>query len=1014
MPITNKMVQPELDTITEPNRVNPVSIVSTHQIPKVFRPIPVTNKVLISFDEGEDSADSTEFSGRRAVNCPISFSQASGLSFQNDNTATVSSTTMDEVLTNTKARKKSNSGSLLNQFEKNNKDADNPQRLEHKTCGDYGEKEHKQNQARGKDYCNHDSLRLSAQGTEDSCDGVLYGKKMNASRASFLCIEDIDSIPPASIRSIESPAIKLRPDSPRCMTVSSSQNANSFLSQSLHIRSSTNERSNDSTASGSHSSIGSSKEDDPTVSTSLPSFQSSDSYSFQDRAQCSASASASSSSSVRSDDVACITVEPKQKSDRRRMVREQKRVLRLFDRRQHSTDIRDITDNPWFQAMAADSKLEEYQVPSQTQSYLRNIEHKGRRTKLSKLGRSLKSQGKRKKLEQEDTTDPTCHGKETVSMSVSSSSSLLVAKYSTEITIEELRHALRRALSGKRSLDEVLECMMRVYSRPPDNFFQLLYKYFSCGKTIESSMKWITEELRVLQEDISDGQLSKGCEAYIILSRIYREILLQIFTSGPSTVKKAFLHNKKVRSSLIRFFRKDIPQGRLELKSWAKTSVAVFRILSSLMSEHASDVVLFLSSKDGLLSSLISKYICFPEVVSFVSKLCAADALSESSDCFLRYGPPNADGILLLAKENIVDTLAHAFIDSCNSRSGNSSDLTLEIQRNSLQCLKEISFKAVTMPKFGKTNCSMNPKQIKMLNTALETIPLYSATNHLQAGIEYSLKRLFESSDANKTHSNVFESNYPLSRILSLSSDLLEAVLVASESKKFAVRRTIGMVSTKNLEWVLLSKLDDLCGLLDRKGATRILSTTRLFIIQLLKCLFASNQNNIWDHLYKKKVPELLLTVIDENEFPTMIHKAVIECFESSLRRKDAVLLHKQWIENLGKHHGWTNEMHRIAENQKSRGIDAQHCRSQIQCTYVQITTTLMDIANSEYNMNLDSFFATHGVNLPCMGKLEIEIARIRDEHSKPCGGPKPDAKTVSVLACAEYLAARLDDVNAV
>eukprot|EP00178_Gracilaria_changii_P005795 TRINITY_DN1979_c0_g1_i1.p1 TRINITY_DN1979_c0_g1~~TRINITY_DN1979_c0_g1_i1.p1 ORF type:complete len:1038 (+),score=150.71 TRINITY_DN1979_c0_g1_i1:1879-4992(+) len=999
------MGKAEVGTVTEPARVQPISISSALDSAKLVRPVPIANKVLISFEDGEDSSSSQDVSLRQLRNCPNSLSEGSVLSLQNeDATLTFSSNRVDEAPVRSNANDSSAYGTI--RAEPQRKETSDSKCKQFGSVSDYDETG--KPERRGfQDFPSGYVSKVGTPSISDSRDDSRLDKPI---LESFIDLEYMENVPPASILIIESPASGNLSQTPNSVPINSKQEGVKTFATPLHFESFKCDGSNDSKTSESLSSVASSRGDDPSAF-SFSSTKSSDDH--RDRSR--GSASASSSSSFKSDDVITPVHESLQKHDRNRRSRDQKRVLRIFDRRQNSAESPHIFDNPWFQAMAFENEFEEVTSTLRQAGYTRSLVQKGKRAKMSKLGRSLKKQGKRKKTENVPDKDPISHDKEAMKSSLSANSAPDVIRSSKDIVNEELRHVLRKALLGKRRLDDVLECMMHVYTRPSDSVLQLLYKYFGSVKTVESAVKWITGELRVLQEDEFESKRSKETEAYIVLSRIYREILLHIFTTGPGTMKKAFLNSSKARSALVRFFEAEVPQRSLELKSWARISVSIFRILNSLMTDHASDVVQYISSKDGLLRSIVTKHICFPEVVSFVSKLCASDALAETSESHTRHGHANAEGILLLAKEHIIDTLAHVFIDSCDSRSGNSSALIFDIQRNSLQCLKDISFKAVTMPKFGKTNCTMNVKQIKMLNTALDSISLYSATEHIQAGIEYSLRRIDRDSGRKEELSSLFAKNYPLIRILSLSTDLLDVVLRASESKNIAVRRTIGMVSTKNLEEVLLSKLDDLCVLLRRNSASLSISTTRLSIIQLLRCLFTSDQKNVRVSLSNKKVPELLLDVLEENELCTLMHKAVIACLEASLKTRDSVLLHKQWINCLATNDGWATEMRSIAGEKQRReesGVGRQ--RSQIQCTYTQIASVLIDIAHSVYMTDLSSLFNAHGVAAPFLEKLEVEIMKSKEAQKKPCGGPKPEGNTVLVLASAEFLAARLDDVNAV
>lgn len=984
--------------------VQPYGFAAAVQSPQIIKPIPVTNKVFVSFDE-DDEVLGTEHMKivAQITNPTISISETSGVSSHHDETTPIHSDSTER-----------NSNGYAVVLVPTSPETSHPGKrqisINRKVSLSIGQNEH----SVGHVNSGRELIRINSQEERIAQNLGLSTRKLSSG------IQDIETVLPASIRNIVSPASRRTPIPANGDESNEASKGFDTVSDEKCIAGAHEPTPTKSMWPKSRNSCRELSWDNQTPLSTTPihnggahepSRQSTPEFSGRHHSRSTDAIFPSPSVSSQSTAAGAFT-EQKTKGGKLRL-KEHKKTLHIFDRKKRSEGRHESGENPWFQAtpgFVQGTALPTDAGPSVSSLDAQKIALKEKRTKLSKISRAFKGYGKLRHLHRASSSSDTS----SIPSSVSNASSTEPWTFSVETTDDHLESVIQDVVQRKKALDEVLKCMMHVYSRPADDTLHNLYRYFATGTTMESSIMWITEELRTYEEEDSSSTRSEELKTYRMISRIYRAIVLHVFASGSGYLKKAFLSSIKMRSALVDFFEKDVPKTKSALRSWIDTSAGLFRLFNSLMMDHSCDLTLYVSNKPGLLHSIVRKHVIIPEASSFVAKLCAADALSESTQNDLRYGAPNTNGILLLVREKVLDTLVEVFIESCQGWKQHSNLTSVQQQSNSLWCLKELSIRAATIPKFGKNNCSFNGKQIKSLNTGLDSLTLYSNPNHMRPAIDQALTMISGSKESDEKHLSSLERNNALTCILSIFADLLGAVLVASESKNIAIRRTVGRIDVRNLQQVLLSKVDALCEIVHKNTAHEVTASSRISILRALRCLFASTEREVWDTLVASRVPAHLLNVLEENLLSAMIHKAVLECLEASMKRKEAHVLHRQWVQALGNHQGWLNEMKRVARKLDVGESETGQLRSQLNCTYFEITSTLMSVAESVHCKSLSEVFEDNGMSLSFMEDMESEVRQLWEAQRKPCGGPKPEAQTVSVLSSVESLAARLNDVNAV
>lgn len=588
-------------------------------------------------------------------------------------------------------------------------------------------------------------------------------------------------------------------------------------------------------------------------------------------------------------------------------------------------------------------------------------------------------------------------------------------KTTSDVTVESivssavLEKDLRKALSAKRRLEDVLERALVLRERPPEDLCSQFYKYLSSSTAVERGVTII------LNGGFTASAASmKSSFAAIPKHRVYSELLSSAYVNGPSRLRKAVLSQTKAKAQILAFLTQNAGDLGSRTETYSFKVRCLVKVLAAILAESPSDVTDFLSGSQGCLHSFVRYQIRVAEAADFICQLCAANALSDAPGDGLRYGAPNAAGIALLRKEGISDLLVRVFEESCEtSVAETDSSARWQLQVMSMGCLVELSKRSVVVPKFSKNNCSYSNKHIKSLNAALQNIDLFQnverASRLLRAALSCAEKTGRGSGQAEQGK----DCNAGVC-VLSSVAELLDMVSSAGDSKSVVTRRTVGKINTKDLERVLLSQIGVLCRLLDQGHEVEGRGRLSLEIVKVFRSLFESRSDDTRIALVDAGVPECVLRAVRKNKLCSILHGCVVECMAVSLRREESGRLHHEWLRALNKV-GMLEEMASVLEGKcgtdKSEQEDAW---STYRSTLVDLGFVLCMFSQNLTRAAFRRLFESEQQYQTFIGKIEVGLGKVANSREGACGGPKPEGAVVSVLANADALAAKINDVDAV
>lgn len=684
--------------------------------------------------------------------------------------------------------------------------------------------------------------------------------------------------------------------------------------------------------------------------------------------------------------------------------------LRRFERkRDDEEDMVGGSENPWFEDKSGqkEGKSKEEALPTTPLS-------QRRRDKLRKLGRIFRKHNA--EYIDDDFADPRSSSS-TGSLSVNSSltgsiSTNSSARGMSNISAPDVLHlrleqTIKRAISGKEKLESVMDCLLLLTSRPNEVVLKLLYKYMSSSHTIDYMLKVILDKDNTANGDVA---LTRMNVSQVGGNLPYRDLLVHVIMNASTRLKRAVLLHGKARSEMLRFFTEERPRGgEKELVAWVATSNAVCKLLNCLLREFPNELTDYVGSKKGFIRLLVKNHIHVPEVMSFVVQLCAADALTNTGGEELRYGSVNASGILVLAKEEVCDVLVDLFVECCNSLMKNESDVLLwQIQVMSMKCLQELCQRALVTPKFNKRNCGYGSRYIKGLNVGLEYLNVFTSIELVERVVEAALGALGAELGICASGTKA-ERNNGLTCVLSLISGLLGMIRRGSQSKLTVTRRTVGSVDATGMERMILYYTEDLCKLLKGKCNADVGGRVRIGIIEVMRHMYSSKNKDTWFTMSKKRIAERLLITMKEKSGCSIVEEKVVQCLSTALQNDQAVTLHMSWIWSIADH--WLDDMKKfLAENgEKILQQDEAFDSGLLQIGYI-----VMEYSKEDKERKLKGIL-DKGMSLnEYVDGVEKVLEKIKENCDKSCGGKRPEGHTVSVLADAKSLAARLNDVNAV
>lgn len=690
--------------------------------------------------------------------------------------------------------------------------------------------------------------------------------------------------------------------------------------------------------------------------------------------------------------------------------------LRL--KRMGSHNVEESDSNPWFQersrgSIGPETSDEDLVSRPRTASEDLGLKlEKTKKTRFKKIGRHVFGK------EEKDRAPKEKYG----ARSSSSVESPIIAAFSQDgsrVSHNDIRDSkqendrlekdVRRALSSKEGLEDVLDKVLALSERPPEDLPNLLFKFLNTNMAVERGIKLILG-------DDEAGSIEKSGKTSVTepgAHQARRELLVQAYVTGPSRLRRAVLNHGKARRQMLAFLRGE-GEG---LKPVSEAHVfkvhCLAKILNSILIDTPSDVTDLIDGNPGFLQSLVRNHIHVPEVVDFLCQLCAANALSDIAGDELRYGAPNAAGIVLISKEGLCDLLLRKFVDSCDRKSiAPGDDVKWQVQVMSTRCLLELSKRSVVVLKFSKNNCSYSSKYIKTLNDALGGINSFENVDRVSRLLEAGLGCVQSGSSACAPQEVAEDTNAAICA-LSFARELLDLVSSASDSKSVVTRRTVGTINTKELENLILSKTTEMCRLLEEDTCAGAHGRLKVEIVKTFRSLFNCRSEQSKVALVDSWVPDCLLKSIRKNKLGSILHGCVVECIASSLKGETSGRLHKAWLSAIEKT-GMMDEMLRILGAKSEEGQDREGPWSTYRSTLVDMGFILCMFSQNLTRAEFRGLFESEERYQTFISKIEPGLGRVEESRRGACGGPKPEGAVVSVLANADALAAKIDDFDAV
>lgn len=690
--------------------------------------------------------------------------------------------------------------------------------------------------------------------------------------------------------------------------------------------------------------------------------------------------------------------------------------LRL--KRMGSHTVEESDGNPWFQERSRHSTSRETSEqdflsrPRTTSEDLGLKLEKAKKIRFKKIGLHIfgKEEKDRAPTERYETK------------SSSSAESLTLASFSQEgsrVSHEDIRDSkqendrlekdVRRALSRKQGLEDVLDKVLALRERPPEDLPKLLFKFLSTNMAVENGMKLI------LGDDEAGSTENSGTTSLTEpgAHQTRRELLVHAYVTGPSRLRRAVLNHGKARGQLLAFLRGEGKSPKPVSEEQVFKVHCLAKILNSILLDNPSDVTELIDGNRGLLQSLVRNHIHVPEVVEFLCQLCAANALSDNAGDELRYGAPNAAGIVLISKEGLCDLLLRTFADSCDRNSVVPGDnVRWQVQVNSTKCLLELSKRSAVVLKFSKSNCSYSSKYIKTLNDALGSISSFENVDRVSRLLEAGLGCVQSGSSPCMPQEAAEDANAAICA-LSFVRELLDLVSSAGDSKSVVTRRTVGTINTKELENLIISKTTDMCRLLDGETYAGACGRMKVEIVKTFRSLFSSRSEQSRVALADNWVPECLLKSVGGKKLGSILHGCVVECIAASLQRETSGRLHRAWLSAIEKA-GMMDEMVNILAAKSDGEQDREGPWSTYRSTLVDIGFILCMFSQNLTRAEFRGLFESEERYQTFIGKIEPGLGKVEESRRGACGGPKPEGTVVSVLANADALAAKINDFDAV
>lgn len=566
---------------------------------------------------------------------------------------------------------------------------------------------------------------------------------------------------------------------------------------------------------------------------------------------------------------------------------------------------------------------------------------------------------------------------------------------------EKVITVLKQALSGRSSLDKVLDAIESRPGKLSDVASSVLQKYLCSGCCIDATLSLVLNDTAVG----SDAPLISRLKSTEYSVKKRGDQAVQLYISASSNVRRAFFTATNVCSRVLHFFAESHePTGSesdsTEVSMWIWRAEKLAQLLTMTLSDKVFDVTEMLSTKQGCLKRMATTFCSISVVSGFLIKLCVSDALSlrgsNTKDESLIVGEANASGIILLEKEKVSDELVSSFVSACDAiRCGNHSAKWAAQASGAVQSIFEMCRRVMLLPRYSENNCTYSPKFIVEVNCALGLLGLWGTSKRIGMLLDKGLDLCLEPdenayNDIKNTGSydSVIKST-PLITVMTHVTELLATVHRGRQDSSAAVKRVIEGGDIGPTVRCVVNRGDRLLKVIESHHTCL---NAKASAVRLFTRLLQSDDMDVYGWFIGRKVAPKLVTVTGRYSQCCMLHSEVTSCVRASIGRgvKQGRLV-RTWVKAVLRDDRWKSLMD---SNESAKWT---------------VLARIVRILGEEWDTCLegDAEMGTfgRGVRLVLSWGFETET---------PCGGSKPQGPKVCILANAESLAARIHDVNAI
>lgn len=562
---------------------------------------------------------------------------------------------------------------------------------------------------------------------------------------------------------------------------------------------------------------------------------------------------------------------------------------------------------------------------------------------------------------------------------------------------------VKQALSGRASLENVLDVIESCPGKLPDSTSWVLQKYLSSTGCIDDTLSLILDDDPVGY----DTPLSSRLDSIGDRLKKHRDQVIQLYLSASPNVRRAFFSSTNVRSQMLQFFTEsnELNDGDTDVNGvpmWVWRAGKLAQLLIATLSDRVLDVVEMLSANRGCLKGMATTFCSVPEVSSFLIKLCVADALvlrgSGVNDGSLLVGEANASGIILLEKENVSDALVSAYVAACDAIESDKRSSKWSAQAaGAADSIFEMCRRVMLLPRYSESNCVYSSTFIVEVNCALGLLGLWGASKRVGIMFDKSLEICLSLTDGKScsaeenTHS-MFHSvvkSVPLITVMNHVTELLMTVHRGRQDTSAAVKRAIESADIGPIVRCVVSRGDKLLKVIEEESTCL---SAKAGVVRLLAGLLQSGDTDVHGWFVSRKVARGLVEILRRYPQCCVLHAGVTSCLQVSV---EPAVREKRLVR------AWAKAMTR-AEQWKALLEGCEKARRSTLATMVEILSEAWD-DDLEEDLGMGTF--GEGVRL---------VQKWSSEPTVPCGGLKPEGPKLSILANAESLAARIHDVDAI